>query len=64
MKFWIFEMSLDKSIAHGKDKRRQYRKSAAFDRTCRPGGSCPYCSRGRQHKNRKRIAQAIDKENE
>ena len=44
-------MSLDKAIEHGQEFRKQYRKSQAFDRTCRPGrryvNKCPYCQRGR-----------------
>lgn len=40
-------MSLDKGIFHGKERRRVYRRSAAFDRSCRPGGNCPYCRRSR-----------------
>jgi hypothetical protein len=43
-------MSLDKAIAHGKERRAPYRRSKRFDRTCRNHGSCPYCQRGRQHK--------------
>ena len=47
-------MSLDKSIKHGKEKRKEYRGSKRFDRTCRNHGSCPYCANGRKHKNRRR----------
>jgi len=36
-------MSLDKAIKHGKEKRKPYRKSKAFDHTCRNHGSCSYC---------------------
>lgn len=36
-------MSLDKSIQSGKEKRKPYRGSKAFDCTCRNHGSCPYC---------------------
>jgi hypothetical protein len=57
-------MALDKAIEHGKERRRGYHKSAAFDRTCRPGGTCPYCSRGRQHKNRKRLRAAKEQQAE
>ena len=46
-------MSLDKAILHGKEKRKPYRKSEAFDRTCRPHGSCPWCVGRRQHADRK-----------
>lgn len=47
-------MSLEKSIKHGKARRKPYYKSARFDRTCRPNGSCPWCRRNRLHKHRRR----------
>lgn len=47
-------MSLDKAIERGKEHRKPYRKSKAFDRTCRNHGSCPYCANGRQHKHKRR----------
>lgn len=40
---------LDKAIASGKERRRPYRGSARFDRTCRPHGGgrsanqCKWC---------------------
>lgn len=40
-------MSLDKAIAHGKERRKPYRGSARFDGSCRHGGSCPYCKNNR-----------------
>ena len=40
-------MSLDKAIAHGKERRREYRGSQRFDRSCRHQGSCPYCQNNR-----------------
>jgi len=40
-------MSLDKAIQHGKEKRQPYRRSKAFDHTCRNHGSCPWCRRAR-----------------
>ena len=46
-------MSLEKAIKHGKEKREQYRKSKAFDRTCRNHGSCPYCENNRTFQKRK-----------
>lgn len=55
-------MSLDKAIAHGKEKRKPYHKSARFDATCRPGGSCPWCKRNRQHKHVKHEQAARDQE--
>ena len=46
-------MSLEKSIKHKKEHRKPYYKSAKFDKTCRPGGSCPYCKNNRGHKHKK-----------
>ena len=40
-------MSLDKSIESGKERRAQYRKSKAFDKTCRNNGKCPWCEGNR-----------------
>ena len=45
-------MSLDKAIAHGKERRKPYRGSKAFDYTCRNHGSCPWCEENRKHKFR------------
>lgn len=36
-------MALDKSVQHGKEKRKPYRGSEAVDRTCRCHGGCPWC---------------------
>ena len=47
-------MSLDKAIAHGKEHRRPYRKSQAFDISCRPHGGCPRCANDRKHNERKK----------
>lgn len=33
-------MSLDKSIEHGKEKRKPYYGAKAIDRTCRNHGGC------------------------
>lgn len=46
-------MSLDKAIAHGKEKRKPYRGSRRFDKTCRNHGSCTYCVDNRTYSNRK-----------
>lgn len=51
-------MSLEKAIKHGKEKRERYYGSKAFDAACRPHGTCPYCSKGRQHKHRKAMLKA------
>lgn len=45
-------MSLDKAIEHGKEKRKPYRGSKAFDHTCRNHGGCPWCEENRKHKFR------------
>jgi len=42
-------MTLDKAIHHGKVKRRPYRGSKRFDRSCRNHGSCGYCRCSRLH---------------
>ena len=47
-------MSLEKAIKHGKEKRKQYRGSKSFDRTCRNHGSCKYCQNNRLHCDKKR----------
>lgn len=47
-------MSLDKAIKHGKEKRKPYRHSKAFDPSCRNHGGCPYCKNGRKHRTEKR----------
>lgn len=46
-------MSMNKAIKAGKEKRKQYRKSKAFDTTCRNHGSCKYCEENRLHSRRK-----------
>lgn len=48
-------MSLEKAIKSGKEKRKPYRGSKRFDRTCRNHGGCPYCASGRRHKVRRLI---------
>lgn len=50
-------MSLDKAIAYKKEKRKPYRGSKAFDRSCRNHGSCPYCQNNRVFSGKR---QAID----
>ena len=42
-------MSLDKAINYGKERRRPYRKSKQYDKTCRNHGECPYCAGNRKH---------------
>lgn len=40
-------MSLEKAIKYGKEHRRPYRGSKAFDCSCRNHGSCSYCESNR-----------------
>lgn len=40
-------MSFDNNYPNRKDRRKQYYRSGVFDRSCRPGGDCPYCKRNR-----------------
>lgn len=54
-------MSLDKAIKNGKEHRKSYRGCKAIDKTCRNGGSCPYCQKNRQYKNLKRVKEASEK---
>ena len=48
-------MSLDKAIEHGKEHRKNYHGSKAFDRTCRNHGGGEWCKENRLHKHRKKI---------
>ena len=45
---------LNKAIESGKEHRNPYRKSKAFDRSCRNHGSCSWCEGDRTFSNRKR----------
>ena len=45
-------MSMDKAILHGKEHRKPYRGSKAFDHTCRNHGTCLWCEENRKHKFR------------
>lgn len=47
-------MSLNKAIERKKEKRKIYRGSKAFDRTCRNHGSCDFCKSNRLHKFRRK----------
>lgn len=53
-------MTLDKGVEHGKEHREPYRKSKAFDRSCRNHGSCGRCEGDRTHCNHKRQVLADD----
>lgn len=54
-------MSFDVHYPNRKDRVAPYHGSARFDRTCRPGGSCPWCARARQI-SKLRIAAAVKTE--
>lgn len=56
-------MSLDKAIAHGKEKRKPYRRGKAVSVQCRNHGSCPACRKNRMHSTRKREMKADDDQN-
>ena len=45
-------MSLDKAIKYGKEKRKPYKGSKIFDKSCRNHGGCPWCEENRKHKFR------------
>lgn len=48
-------MSFDKQYNNRKDRRKPYyKKSERCDRSCRPGGGCPYCEANRKFRTEKR----------
>lgn len=51
-------MALNKAIHYGKEKRTEYRKAKAHDRSCRNHGTCEYCKSNRTIKNQKLAAKA------
>ena len=53
-------MSLDKSISHGKERRKPYRGSKAIDPSCRNHGGCPLCEENRKHKFRDKYVEGRD----
>jgi hypothetical protein len=58
-------VSLDKAIAHGKEHRKPYHGSKAFDASCRSHGDCPWCQKKRKHKTEIAKARApLDDESE
>lgn len=46
-------MSFDKNYPNRKDKRKPYYGGGKCYRSCRPGGSCPYCQANRQYQQKK-----------
>lgn len=51
-------MAFEKRYPNRKDWRKAYRRSQAFDRSCRPHGKCGWCQNSRTHGTEKRKAQA------
>lgn len=53
-------MGLYKAIESGKEHRKPYRGSKAFDCSCRNHGTCAWCQGNRNYKNIKRKSQIDD----
>lgn len=49
----VINMGLEKAIERGKEHRKKYYGTKAFDPSCRNHGGCPWCEDGRQHKHKK-----------
>jgi len=45
-------------------RKQPYTKSKRFDKTCRNGGSCPYCAGNRQYSTDSRLAESVDQMDE
>ena len=54
-------MTLEKTIASGKEHRKPYHGSKAIDKTCRNHGSCPWCQRNRKYKYTKSQQKTLDR---
>jgi len=48
-------MGLEKAIIYGKEKRKPYRNSKAFDYSCRNHGCCPWCQGNRAYQKVKEL---------
>jgi hypothetical protein len=57
-------MGFDKHYPNRKDWRKPYRGSRAVDRSCRPGGGCPWCERARKHADERRAGPVVEDEQE
>lgn len=51
-------MRFDNHYPNRKDWRRPYYRSGRFDRSCRPGGRCPYCYANRMYRTRRELERA------
>lgn len=49
----VDSMSLDKAIAHKKEKRKPYSGSKSIDPNCRNHGSCSWCEGNRKYHDNK-----------
>ena len=56
-------MSLDKAIQSGKEHRKKYRGSKAFDPSCRTN-RCPWCLKDDLYKSSKEEERALQMEKE
>lgn len=54
-------MSLNKAIAHGKEKRAPYRGGKAVAYSCRNHDDCSFCSGNRLYQENKEMAKAKSK---
>ncbi len=53
-------MGMEKAITSGKEHRKKYRGSKAFDCSCRNHGTCDYCKGNRLYKFNKKIQKSVD----
>lgn len=53
-------MALDKAIKNGKEHRKIYYGSKAFDPSCRNHGGCDWCLGNRQHKYKRKEQKCDD----
>ena len=53
---------LNKAITHGREWRKPYKGAKSVSRSCCNNGGCPYCEGNRNHKNRKRLVAALERE--
>jgi len=53
-------MGFDKAYPNRKDQRSPYYGAQACDKTCRPGGTCPWCKSSRMHAARRREEAAAE----
>lgn len=51
----VLNMSFDKAIEYGKEKRKPYKKAKAIDSRCRNHGTCQYCKENRLFKYTKKL---------